>query len=156
MPTLEERIQRLEDIEAIRRLKRRYARLVDAHGSAQEYAALFTEDAVKDPGPLGTVIQGRKAIEEYFDRAKGAFPWFLHFLCGETIDVESSGTEAAGHWYLWEPATLGDQAVWIAITYDERYRKVGGQWYFAYSKLNFHFMTPYDQGWVKQRFAAVG
>jgi hypothetical protein len=31
MPTLEERVQRLEDIEDIRRLKIRYAELCDAH-----------------------------------------------------------------------------------------------------------------------------
>jgi hypothetical protein len=71
---LEGRIETLEDVEAIRRLKARYGELVDeryAGGAprgreeleriAGEIAALFTEDALWDGGPALGVCQGRGA-----------------------------------------------------------------------------------------------
>ena len=150
MATVEERIQRLEDHEEIRRLKIEYARVVDRFGSGDEYAALFTEDAVIDAGAVGGVLTGRAAIRDFFNGIRNTLTFFVHYMMGETIDILPSGTYAVGHWYLWEPATYNGQAVWIAITYDDEYKKVNGQWRCSFSRLNFHFMTPYDQGWVKK------
>ena len=50
--TLEERLQRIEDIEAIRLLKHRYCAFCDDNYDADGIAALFTENAVWDAGPL--------------------------------------------------------------------------------------------------------
>ena len=61
-------------------------------------------------------------------------------MMGQTIDVD--GDDATGHWYLWEPATAeSGEPIWIAITYNDRYKRVGGEWKIDYSKLNFHFAT---------------
>jgi SnoaL-like domain len=46
MSTLEERVQRLEDIEDIRRLKIRYAQFCDAQYDPDGIASCFTDDAV--------------------------------------------------------------------------------------------------------------
>ena len=51
--TLEERLQRIEDIEAIRLLKHRYCAFCDDNYDADGIAALFTENAVWDAGPFG-------------------------------------------------------------------------------------------------------
>ena len=99
MVTLEERIQRLEDMEEIRRLKIEYARVVDRFGSADEFAALFTEDGVMDVGPLGGLIKGRAAIRDLSKSVANTLTFFLHYMMGETIDILPSGTYAAGHWY---------------------------------------------------------
>ena len=58
---------------------------------------------------------------------------------------------ASGTWYLCVPATMNGRAVWLAGTYNDRYRKVGGQWLFSQVKVNMAFMTPYETGWVKER-----
>ena len=50
---LEARIQTLEDTNAIRNLKARYAELCDDNYNPDGIAALFVEDAVWDSGPLG-------------------------------------------------------------------------------------------------------
>lgn len=157
LATLEERVQRLEDVEAIQRLKIRYAQILDRCKSADdfkkfagEYADLFTEDAVIDAGELG-VVEGKKAIADFFTRIPQTLTFFVHYMIGPVIDVAPSGKEATGSWYLWEPATMNGRAVWLAITYDDRYRKVDGSWKIAYSKLNWHFATPYESGWVKER-----
>ena len=153
MPTLEERLQRLEDIAAIRRLKHEYARTVDRFATGDEYAALFTEDGLID-GDLGPV-EGREEIRKFFSAVPQTFSFFLHYMCGETIDIAPSGTEATGHWYLWELGTLRGEAVWIAITYDDEYRKVNGVWRISHQTFHTHFVTPYNKGWVEQRLVKL-
>ena len=51
---LEKRLQTLEDIEAIKRLKARYCAMCDAGYDSDGLAGLFTEDAVWDGGSFGT------------------------------------------------------------------------------------------------------
>jgi hypothetical protein len=57
---LERRIQILEDIEAIRRLKARYADACDRGYDADTIASPFAEDAVWDAGTFGR-YEGREA-----------------------------------------------------------------------------------------------
>ncbi|MFC1918586.1 nuclear transport factor 2 family protein [Chloroflexota bacterium] len=68
MENLVTRVQLLEDIEAIKQLKVRYARTCDDNYNAQEIAKLFTEDAVWDGRPLSGIYKGRQAIYERFEQ----------------------------------------------------------------------------------------
>jgi len=151
MPTLEERIQRLEDIESIRRLKIRYAELCDAQYDPDGLASLFTDDAVYDGGSDFEVHQGKQAIRAFYAGLSTPITFALHYVIGHAIDIAPSGHEASGTCYLLVPATMNGRAVWIAVTYNDRYRKVGGQWLFSQVKLTMAFMTPYETGWVKER-----
>ena len=56
---MERRLQSLEDAEAIRNLKSRYAALCDDNYDAEGIAALFTEDATWDSPGLGRFEGGR-------------------------------------------------------------------------------------------------
>jgi ketosteroid isomerase-like protein len=58
---LERRLQALEDAEAIRNLKARYAALCDAQYDADGIAMLFTEDVLWESPGLGR-FEGREAI----------------------------------------------------------------------------------------------
>jgi hypothetical protein len=58
--------------------------------------------------------------------------------------------EAGGRCYLLGTATRQGQAYWMAVRYDERYRKVDGLWLFAEMKLLPAFMTPYEYSWAAQ------
>ena len=58
---LERRVRALEDIEAIKQLKYRYADACDRGYDADALADLFTEDAVWDGGLFGR-YEGREAI----------------------------------------------------------------------------------------------
>ncbi len=151
MPSLEDheaRIQRLEDVEQIRRLKHAYARLVDDNFRHKELGQLFAEDGVMDGGVFGR-NEGREAIAAFFDGMRSQLTFAMHFMTGETIDVDPSGTSASGHWYLWELGTLDGQAVWIAMTYNDTYVKQNGKWLFQETNLLINFVTPYEDGWVK-------
>lgn len=149
MATLEERVQRLEDIEEIRRLKIRYAQLCDANYDPEGLAALFTEDGVWDGGEFG-VYKGREAIRGFYAQISKKFTFALHYMTGHMIDLDPSGQEASGSWYLFLPATADGRAVWLALTYSDRYRKVDGRWLFSLVKLNLAFFTPFESGWAKE------
>ena len=58
---LETRVKTVEDTNAIRNLKARYAELCDDNYTPDGIAALFVDDAVWESGPLGWV-EGRDAI----------------------------------------------------------------------------------------------
>lgn len=150
MSTLEERLQRLEDIEAIRRLRVRYCQLCDANYDADGIAELFTEDAVWDGANLG-VHRGQQAIRQFFAGLSQRFTFAVHYVAGEQIDIAPTGTEATGRSYGFAPVTLDGRAIWIASIYHDQYRKVDGRWLFSYVRGERLFFTPYELGWEKQR-----
>src|SRR4051794_21078126 len=65
LESLERRLQALEDAEAIRNLKARYAALCDNQYDADAIAMLFTEDALWESPALGR-FAGREAIRSFF------------------------------------------------------------------------------------------
>jgi len=67
---LERRLQVLEDAEAIRNLKARYAALCDRQYDADGIAMLFTEDALWESPGLGR-FEGREAIRNFFRGVTG-------------------------------------------------------------------------------------
>lgn len=81
---MERRLQALEDAEAIRNLKARYAALCDDNYDADGIAALFTEDATWDSPGLGR-FEGREAIRGFFRRAAGIFSFAIWKECASTL-----------------------------------------------------------------------
>ena len=146
------RLQALEDMEEIKRLKAHYCALCDDNYDADNIASLFTEDAVWDGGSFGR-YEGRDEIRQFFVNAPQMLPFAVHMVMNPIIEVE--GDAATGVWYLFQACTFaeGDRAVWGSARYDEEYIRVGGAWRFRNLKLSSHFWTPFDEGWVKTQFA---
>lgn len=151
MASAEARVQRLEDIEAIRVLKVQYAGICDRNYPADELAPLFTDDAVWDGGDTFGVQKGKAAIRQFFAGVSKDITFALHFMIGHTIDIDPSGRKATAHWYLWEPMTYKGKALFCAITYDDELVKVDGKWLFSKVKIHMQFLTSYEKGWVKER-----
>ena len=151
MKTIEYRLRVLEDLEEIRKLKARYAAACYDNYNADAIAALFTEDAVWDGGALGTA-DGRTAIHKFFSRATEFFPFAIHNVINPIIDVD--GDRATAQWYLLQPATMakGNQAVWLAAVYHDEYVRLDGRWMINRLKVTSHFLTPYEEGWVRKPF----
>ena len=84
---LEQRVQALEDVNAIRHLKARYAAYCDDQYNPDSIAALFTEDAVWESQGLGR-FEGRDAIREFFRGASQLFPFAIHYSLNGQIDVQ--------------------------------------------------------------------
>ena len=148
---LDRRIRRLEDLEAIKQLKARYAALCDANYDADGLAALFTADAVWDGGQLGK-SEGREAIRQFFRGSSRRISFAIHNILSPIIEVD--GDTATGSWYLFQACTYtdGNQAVWGAATYHDRYVREGATWKFQHVRIESHFWTPFEEGWARTQF----
>jgi hypothetical protein len=73
--------------------------------------------------------------------------------------IEVDGDTATGSWYLWQPMVYalpeGDQAYWMSVRYDDRYRREPQGWRFEYVRITLKVLSPYDQGFAKARIADV-
>ena len=149
--SLEARVGALEDIEAIRNLKARYAAYCDDNYNADKIAELFTEDAVWESGSLGE-FEGREAIRRLFAGVSEVYTFAIHYGLNPLIEVE--GDSARARWYLLMPCTLGEgnRAMWRAGIDDEEYVRVNGNWMFKRKSSTTIFSTPFEEGWAKTRF----
>ena len=147
---LESRIRAVEDTDAIRNLKARYAELCDDDYNPDGIAALFVDDAVWESGPLGR-FEGKESIRDFVRGASEIFTFAIHYSLNPQIEV--TGDTARARWYLFMPCTVGDgdQAMWRAGIDDEEYVRVDGHWMFKSKKSTGIFNTPFDSGWAKVR-----
>ncbi|GAA4544155.1 nuclear transport factor 2 family protein [Pseudonocardia xishanensis] len=126
MATVEERLTRLEDIEAIRRLKSRYCNACDDGHDADAVATIFAPDAVwesTDHGPH----RGHDEIRAAFQGFGQAVSFSQHNTTN--LDIEVHGDRAVGTWHFIgvldfheAPAALG------STRYEEEYVKLDGEW----------------------------
>ena len=161
---IEKRTLILEDIEALKKLKARYGMLCDEkyrdHKAkseeevaivAREISELFTPDAVWDAGGKFGINRGRNEIFEYFKTRR--FDFACHYFVMPYLDLQ--GDRARARWYLFQPTTIKEaKPVWMSGYEDDEYVKVDGRWYISNMKLILNFLTPYDEGWVKNRIVA--
>ena len=149
---LKERVQRLEDIEAVKQLKYRYCMACDDDYDSERLAPLFTRDAVWDGGAMGR-FEGREAIRAFFASASKLVPFAIHQVTNPMIEID--GDRARGQWYLWEPIIFaqGNQALWMAGRYDDQYRREGDLWQFETMTVDLRMLSPYEEGFAKVRVA---
>lgn len=154
--SIERRLGRLEDIEAIRNLKERYAYFCDQNFDADGIASLFAEDAKFESNGLGNHY-GREAIRAFMRTASSEIVWAQHYMIAPTIDVAEDGLTATGTWYLLdlvsmvgagEPQQL--EAVVIMANYRDEYVKLDGGWLFKSVLADIKRVSNLDQGWATQ------
>jgi ketosteroid isomerase-like protein len=128
-PTLAERVDRLEQIEALKQLKYHYCAAVDANYDAAAIAAMFTEDGVWDGADLG-YLAGREAIYQGFLEPNATVEWMTHTVQNPIIEI--TGETARCQWYMWLPKILTDGAgkSFQGGTHIDRCRRIEGRWYF--------------------------
>jgi hypothetical protein len=150
------RVERLEDNEAIKRLKARYAAICDAGYDPDRLAQLFVEDGIWEGGAFGT-HQGRDEIRAFFAGISSSFVWALHYVICPNVLVAADGATAQGSWYIWEPVTMTrtddpsmTDAVLLMAQYDDDFVKVDGEWFFQTLRANIHHVSDLDKGWVLQ------
>ena len=157
MSDLESRIRRLEDIEAIKQLKARYCAACDDGYDPDRLAALFTDDAVWDGGRTFGRVEGREGVRRHFTGAADRITVARHQVMNPIVELDPDDPDrATGHWLLFQPCTnvgaRGEEAVWLAATYADVYRRVDGSWLIASTTIEVAFFTPFDAGWMNQRF----
>jgi hypothetical protein len=157
MDKLLARVQVLEDIEAIRKLKATYCYLCDAgledERNRNQLIAHFTDNAKVDfgMGPAST-FEGKAGLEIFFGQVvPSGVSFCMHMVHNPIIDV--TGDRATGKWYYEAPTTDAstNRAQWMAGTYEEEYVRENGEWKFASIKTKWKYISPYDEGWAKNR-----
>jgi len=158
---LETRLRAAEDVQAIHRLKARYAQLVDARyrrrggvvdraqleAAARAIAELFTPDGIWDGGAGLGVCKGREEIFRRMCEPTLSFSW--HFFLKPHIEVD--GDRAHGSWDILSPCTTGEgRAMWMAGVEHDEYVREGDRWLHEQMKLDVVFLAPHDRGWAKR------
>ena len=146
------RVQRLEDLEAIKQLKALYCEICDDGHNPDRIVTVFTDDGVWEGKGIGTAT-GHAEIRALFQRFQDMMSFTQHMTMNPRISVD--GDEASGTWYFFGPFTFreGNQAKWQSTRYHERYRRVDGEWKIAHLKVAGPGMSVnYETGWGESRY----
>jgi SnoaL-like domain len=148
-------LQRLLDLEEIRRLKHRYVNLCDANYQAEPLADLFVDDGVwTGPADYGHHV-GREQLIAFFRRLGGGGALFtVHMVGNEEIDVDVD--RARGRWTTIAPCTFkiegAAQDFWGFLRYDDEFLRIDGKWKFQKIRATALAGGPHLSGWA----ASVG
>ncbi len=133
--SLERRLQVLEDIESIRRLKARYCQACDDDHDPDAVAACFVRDGLWEWPELGIRAKGLAAIRAYIGgvRDSGRMRHSAHMVTNPVITVD--GDRATGQWrllmlYTTRPVDGRVEHYRIIGRYDEAYVRQDGTWLF--------------------------
>ncbi|RZT83496.1 uncharacterized protein (TIGR02246 family) [Pseudonocardia sediminis] len=142
MTTVEERLARLEDLEAIRALDAEYCRTLDAY-DWDGLADLFTDDGEF----VGLArAQGRDGIREFFGGlAAGGLTAFWHHVGNHEIDLDGDRAEIRSK--LWQPCVQDGVPHVAAGRYTDVAVRSGGRWLYRTKAVSFDYFAPLAQGW---------
>lgn len=149
LETLARKIQWLEDLELIKRLKHQYCAFCDNQYDAGGIANLFVENGIWDGGTFGKCV-GRAAIREFFQNASKVLSLAAHQVMNPIIDID--GDRATGQWKLMQPCTQetksGPRAMWLVANYHDEYIRTEAGWKFQSLRVDILFFAPHRDGWV--------
>jgi hypothetical protein len=160
---LEAEVTRLEDIQEIEDLQRKYGYYFQNH-QLYDVINLFSDKAESVEVTSTGIFLGKEGVRRFFggiiegDLGKGheAFPgWMLNamVMSGSVIDIEVSGNTAKGRWNNWlaEAIPIGGvvRQQWLHGYYENKYIKENGKWLFKKLHWNLTFHTSFDAGWLK-------
>jgi SnoaL-like domain len=138
--TLEGRIQRLEDIEEIKKLTATYGLYVNKgwNGEVVDFDKLpevFTADACWQADAMSADVSGIDNIIELLTTATAPGDLAMHSFTNPIIDVD--GDTATGNWLLWVAGTDGDDGTEVFQSEDLIYTRTPHGW--RIQSLNLQF-----------------
>ena len=131
--TLEQRIDRLESLDAIRQLPAKYALTLDMR-DIDAMVTLFAEDV-----RVGRDKSGRLALREYMDATlRSPFTGTSHHIGGHIIEFDdpdhAHGIVYSKNEHETPVADGQDEWVIMQMMYVDDYVRQNGRWYFAFRK----------------------
>jgi hypothetical protein len=127
--TLEQRIRRLEDVDAISNLTARYGQAVNkAPGNDVDLAAIpeiFTPGARWSSDELGTTV-GAAAIAAELPMATAMVEFSMHAFLNPVITVD--GDTANGSWLLWIASVHNHRPGTAYLSADMNYLRTAAGW----------------------------
>lgn len=151
---LEAQVGKLNDLEAIRTLRRHYHECIN-EGRNAEIINLFAADPEIDFAHLGRG-KGKAQVNAFFSGISipapgGGQPQLYSFVKQfiHNMVVNVHGDTADGFSYLEAKPIYNDESFLVAGRYDDEYVRENGQWKFKSMKLTAHFMVPLKEGWAQ-------
>ncbi len=107
--SLERRIQRLEDIEAIKKLMATYGNYCDKGWKGhvtnfKEVASLFAEDATWECPEIPVNAKGRQEISKMLEASSAGYELAMHSFTNPIIDID--GDKAKAKWLVFVGGSL--------------------------------------------------
>lgn len=136
MPDLNERIQRLEDIEAIRKLKARYLHGCDRKDSDAIKSCFADGEILIDYGAIGVFRRREDFLAVFQEMACHDHIIDMHH--GQNAQIEwLSPQMASATWdlYFYQIDTHSGHHTQLAGYYEDRYEKREGQWEIVQSRF---------------------
>ena len=145
---LEATVQLLADVEAIKTLQAKFC-FANDDDDWRATAEMFVEDGIAEFNRFGHYV-GKAEIGKFFRDLPAGMPFRFHTLHLPVINVK--GDTATGRFYFQTSVTNSDnRAISIAGEYLGDFVKVKGEWKFKRCESKFHYITPYEDGWVKTK-----
>ena len=152
LAALEEKIQDLDDREAIRSLRFRYHECIN-EWRVEDIPDLFTDDGDLDFDYLGKA-HGRAELTKFFNGIDKILSFVKQFIHNHAIDVH--GDQGKGYSYLEAKSISNGEAYFVAARYDDEYVKKDGQWKFKKMHLTPYFTVPFNEGWAQEDRLKMG
>ncbi|WP_436348102.1 nuclear transport factor 2 family protein [Natronorubrum sp. FCH18a] len=142
---LEERVQRLEDRENIKKLKYEYARHLD-NRSWKQWTKLFTPDAQCTFSGLGTFHGREELLSLARETVAPAFEYSAHVMHHPEIEIDED--TATGRWLVDIFFALQDDEIagWRQGRYTDSYQRVDGEWKHSSVSHTFDARNRFDYG----------
>ena len=155
MSELEQRIARLEDLEAIRDLDARYCRALD-DGDWDTLVSLFTDDGEF----VGlSRARGHRELRSFFaGLATAGLTAFWHHVTNLEITLAGPDTDPDSAWarsFLWQPCVQDGAPHIAAGRYTDTLRRVDGIWRYVTKQVAFDYFVPLTHGWDHGRFTVA-
>lgn len=162
MATVEQRLDRLEARDDIRRCIYAYAEAGDRHNAPEVMSTLFTQDAVYDVEGFSTFTGCAAITKGLADIGRDQVAWSFHLPGRILMTIDDARASATAEWVVWEPASMvmdgQDTPYWLAGAYVATLNASEGAWKFCDIKLKVKFFTPFAGPWmpVKDDFVFPG
>jgi hypothetical protein len=138
---LEQRLRRLEDLEAIRHLTAQYAHIVDKgyNGkgklNGEALRPIFTKDATWTNAAFRAQAEGIDNIIVLLEKSTEAFAFAMHSFTNPVIEVD--GDTAKATWLLWVAVNMGAGGNEVFQSEDLVYERTAEGW--RIKTLDLHF-----------------
>lgn len=141
---IQAQLQRLNDLEAIRALRHRYAYLanvIDGQlGDARAFGALFSDDGEMDLG-MG-LAKGPDEIAAMLQGAAVDWQCAMHYMLNPLIELRGDEAEGQVSGLFAFTTQARPQPVWLSNLYEDRYVRVDGGWKFRSVRVRTTFVDP--------------
>jgi hypothetical protein len=146
---LEARLDRLESLREITRLKHVYWHYNDVGLLGDKIAPLFTEDGIWSNAELGH-YEGRDAIRGFFNGASHMLPFCAHVGMNPIIDIDDD--TAVGKWRAFLTGTFVEEGKSVSrlILIDclDDYVRIDGKWFIKKLDILFNFNVEFGSSWA--------